>query len=691
MIQYIYFVKCPNCEDEHFDFFDEAKAFALGCLSQKPIITQIEVDRNDFGECTDSNDLGMVWSWEDECKECGPDAEKAGSHILTKADLENVPGCDPEFDELDNSVEVEDDDFRAINDEELYEAFVGRLCSESDEIDMIEFTELCKEIGIETVADLERFAKDEADREGTLLDKLKSYRAELGDDFKIMTESFEGEEKLATNDKGDYIVKASSGKGYTVYNKSEVAIGGFNGNDDTVAIARFKKGDIVESCRKPVPEDMTIEQLVETMEENEDEVECTWCNELFPKSECRYEVDLGYLCSRCEAAIKSRGETLTFRENNYWDFLDEDANKDEQLTELFGFGKKDKVNRYTVKLSRDTSDRIATGDLWDDIYWMIKKIVPNVQKYRENRSFNTYFEFTATEKEFNKVEQEVKHLLRFLPSKYFIGRDTINSRGVENPDIKASAAQLINFNCVDRDVKESIKEYVDRDPFDHHDPEYSEEDAADAIADEIDNTWDSRYDDAIDDFFNEDFSDPVDFEDEESEEEPEESIFDNAESVEEVVDILVKDEEEAIAVYEEAADKIEELVSEEDIEETKEILDHIKEEEEEHIEELEALVDTEEIDEEETKGEELEEHVNEEHPAIESDQELEGTDNAVVDCRVADVITHSEDEKPVDCEGKKKPLEKPLVEALLVDCPECGAEKAFDQESGVCNNCGFII
>jgi hypothetical protein len=24
-------------------------------------------------------------------------------------------------------------------------------------------------------------------------------------------------------------------------------------------------------------------------------------------------------------AIKSRGETLTFRENNYWDFLDEDA------------------------------------------------------------------------------------------------------------------------------------------------------------------------------------------------------------------------------------------------------------------------------------------------------------------------------------------------------------------------------
>ena len=65
-------------------------------------------------------------------------------------------------------------------------------------------------------------------------------------------------------------------------------------------------------------------------------------------------------------------------------------------------------------------------------------------------------------------------------------------------------------------------------------------------------------------------------------------------------------------------------------------------------------------------GEALTEHVNEEHPAIESDQKLVGIDNAVVDCKVNKVITHSEDEKPVDCEGKKKPLEKPLTESSLV-------------------------
>ncbi len=65
MLEYIYFVKCPGCEDEPFDFFNEAKDFAMNCLSQKPIITQIEVNRNDFGECVDSCDLGTVWSWEE--------------------------------------------------------------------------------------------------------------------------------------------------------------------------------------------------------------------------------------------------------------------------------------------------------------------------------------------------------------------------------------------------------------------------------------------------------------------------------------------------------------------------------------------------------------------------------------------------------------------------------------------------
>ena len=250
MIEYIYFVKCPNCDDEPFNFFDAAKEFACGCLSQKPIITQVEVNRNDFGECTDSADLGTVWSWE----EMMSDTEKE-SHdkpaLLTKDFLSTVePENDPEFAALDNSVEaeVEDEDFHFLNDKELNEALGFTLSNDKESKEILH---MCEFLGLKKVTDLEDFLKKEYNvtkplSKAECLDLLYDYRLGLGD-------TYEG----PINDK------------------------------------KF------ESCsRKPIPEGMTIEQLVEEMEENEDMVECTWCNDLFDKSECRYEVNLGYLCPR---------------------------------------------------------------------------------------------------------------------------------------------------------------------------------------------------------------------------------------------------------------------------------------------------------------------------------------------------------------------------------------------------------
>lgn len=239
MIQYIYFVKCPNCEDEPFDFFSEAKDYALGCLSQKPVITQIEVDRNDFGECVDSHDYGTIWSWEDMMKET--DAEPAVS-IFTKDDLTDFdPGCDREFADLDDALD-----------------------------------------------------------------------------------------------------------------------------------------DVPDNFRKPIPDGMTIEELVEEMEENEDMVECTWCEELFDKSECRREVDLGWLCGRCEAAIKSRGEPLTFRENDYWDFLDEnvDSPEDEPLVESdFSHSKEVEFEYHDLEVTLQGPKRDV--DDWDEeertVYFLYTK------------------------------------------------------------------------------------------------------------------------------------------------------------------------------------------------------------------------------------------------------------------------------------------------------------------------------
>lgn len=258
MIEYIYFVKCPDCEDEPFDFFDEAKDFAMGCLSHNPIITQVEVDRNDFGECTDSCDLGTVWSWEDIVKET--ETEPAAS-VFTKDSL-SANTEDSEFD---------DDVFKVFNDliKDEYEAIDGYESAE-DLISQYDFSSEDKDLILSTLAHIKAEEEEHIDE----LEKLP-YK----------------------NTKSD-----------------------------------ARSNSCCKEPRVPIPEGMTIKELVEEMEENEDTVECSWCEDLFDKSECRYELDLGWLCSRCQAAIMSRGETLTFRENNYWDFLDEDIDLDTEET-----------------------------------------------------------------------------------------------------------------------------------------------------------------------------------------------------------------------------------------------------------------------------------------------------------------------------------------------------------------------
>lgn len=216
MVQYIYIVKCPHCEDEHFDFFDEAKGYALGCLNKNPIITQVEVDRNDFGECTSHADLGTVWSWEDMM-------------------ASNPEAFETKFSKNDLAYSDEDEEF-----------------------------------------------------------------------------------------------------------------------DDT--ITPFTP-----------PVDPSIKQLVEMMEENEDTVECKWCEELYDKTDCRFEVDLGWLCERCIAAIKSRGEPLTFREGP----LDEDVNAGtvskiatDILSEIAaGLSDEDKVQSITRLLTYVTPEKFEA--LWE--------------------------------------------------------------------------------------------------------------------------------------------------------------------------------------------------------------------------------------------------------------------------------------------------------------------------------------
>ena len=363
MTQYIYFVKCPDCEDEIFDFFDEAEEFALSCLSKKPIITQTEVERNDFGECTDSCDLGTIWSWEDIIDEETED--KPAISIFNKDDLNSSTNC--EDSEFDNDV------FKVFNDliKDEHEAIDGYESAE-DMINQYDFSSEDKDIILSTLAHIKAEEEEHIDE----LEKLPY-------------------ENMATPN----------------------------------SCCKEPEDDFEESCeRKPIPDGMTLKELVEEMEENEDTVECTWCRDLFDKSECRYEVDLGWLCSRCEAAIKSRGETLTFKENDYWDFLNEafnpkdtvDFEYDDFTTTIQGnqtapdeWDEAEYSSSYTYTL---TAEEVAS-DLWEN--FLTEEDVADVPGgFEALKSSAAWNEFLDTHFD-ALVEKYYNDLLKFYEDRAF--------------------------------------------------------------------------------------------------------------------------------------------------------------------------------------------------------------------------------------------------------------------------------
>jgi hypothetical protein len=223
MIEYLYFVKFENdinsnnpfdWEEDVFETFNDAKDFAESLMSKHPEIHQTEIIRNDFGECVDSNDLGMIWSW--------------------KEAMSDIPDTDE-----------------------------------------------------------------------TTFSKSDTFDSDIDSEFE-----------------------------YT--------------DDDIV----FETDCVVRN--KPLPADMTIEALIEEMEENEDQVECKWCEDLFDKSDCKCETSLGWLCPQCQEALISRGEQLTFKSSNCQEALKET------------FSPKETVELYYPKLYITMYGEKRDVDDWDE-------------------------------------------------------------------------------------------------------------------------------------------------------------------------------------------------------------------------------------------------------------------------------------------------------------------------------------
>lgn len=79
----------------------------------------------------------------------------------------------------------------------------------------------------------------------------------------------------------------------------------------------FRRKFMRECATSDENREMLSESLTKIFREDyaTDSVTCAWCDEEYPKDMCRQEIDLGWLCEKCEQAIKSRGEELIFTED----------------------------------------------------------------------------------------------------------------------------------------------------------------------------------------------------------------------------------------------------------------------------------------------------------------------------------------------------------------------------------------
>lgn len=258
MVEYLYlvFYNTKSDEPEYFSTFDAAKAFILRSENVIPEIKQIELVKNDFGEVVEHTDLGVVWSAMDEAA-----PEEVDPEFVETLEF-------PENYELDKSVPPADDLEEGLD-------LLFRTDAEREE-----FNKLTKEIGIETLGEVERFKKDHevTDMPG-LMQALRDYRAELGDDFEIVESAPAPEVEPATS------VGAAA-----------------EPTEDSLPAEPAEPSEPA----KPSEPSPSIDELVEMMEENEEDVECKWCGDLHPKSECKKDKGLGWLCDRCQEAIASR-------------------------------------------------------------------------------------------------------------------------------------------------------------------------------------------------------------------------------------------------------------------------------------------------------------------------------------------------------------------------------------------------
>ena len=161
-------------------------------------------------------------------------------------------------------------------------------------------------MGLKTIGDLDRFTKETAGEPGNILDKLRVYRKELGSDFQIKE---------------------------SLYNFTEEEMTEYNMDEDGISLDSY-----------------------------DEYVRCNWCGEVFTVDQCIFEANMGWLCDRCESAIRSRGEKLTILTNPTDDEIISTLTEAKKMTRDEMIAKEGTDDVDLVNAGREEEDRVEIVD-----------------------------------------------------------------------------------------------------------------------------------------------------------------------------------------------------------------------------------------------------------------------------------------------------------------------------------------
>lgn len=235
---------------ENADLFNEVNPFdRVDPVSEEPVLTE-DIEINISGPAEEVRDLASLvfggqfdLEWDTPVEEVKVDEQ---NYFFDEFGYEDEPAVkDLDFDvdnpfeddlfyseeKFEDEEEFEDED--KLEDEEEFEVGEPEIVEDPDiksKEDQPEELELSKDSDVESLESEDEENKEDSEEE--------------------LDESLKEEVKLATNKRGDYLVAADSGKGYTVFNRNNVYIGGFDGEDDQKAIDKFNKGEFKESLKE---------------------------------------------------------------------------------------------------------------------------------------------------------------------------------------------------------------------------------------------------------------------------------------------------------------------------------------------------------------------------------------------------------------------------------------------------------